>query len=101
MEKVGVAIQAGGAQDVFPRDALMLQVVQREADARMRHAEVLINLVEQHRHEGGLPVVTVDDVGMLAALEHELQSGATEEGEALVIIHLTIEHAAVEKPMPV
>ena len=51
MEEVGVAVQAGGAEDVFPRHALMLQVVQREADARMRHAEVLVNLVEQHRHE--------------------------------------------------
>ena len=29
---------------------------------------MLINLEEQHRHEGGLPIVTVDDVGCFAAL---------------------------------
>ena len=37
MIEIRVTIQAGGAQDVFPRHALMLHVVQREADARMRH----------------------------------------------------------------
>ena len=47
-----------------------------------------------------MPVVTVDDVGMLAALEHELQRGATEEGEALVVVHLTVESAAVEETCP-
>lgn len=36
---------------------------------------------------------------MLAALEHELQRGATKESEALVVVHLTVERAAVEKIM--
>ena len=97
MIEVRVAVQAGGAEDVFSRHALMLHVVQRETDTRMLHAEMLINLVEQHRHEGGLPVVTVDHVGMLATLEHELQRGATEESEALVVVLLAVERAAVEK----
>ncbi len=97
MIEVRVAIQAGGAEDVFPRHALMLQVVQRVTDPRMPHPKLLINLVEQHRHEACLPVVTMDDVRVLVAFEHELQRGAAEEREALIVVVLAVERATVEK----
>ena len=87
MKEVGVAVEPGGAQDVLPGDALVLKVVQGEANPRMRHAEVLVHLVEQHRHQAGLPVVAVDDVRVLVALEHELQRRPAEEREPLVVVH--------------
>ncbi len=97
VKEVGVPVQPGGAQDVLPGDALVLEVVQRVAHPRMGHAHVLVHLVEQHRHQAGLPVVAVNDVRVLVALEHELQRGPAEEGEPLVVIHLPVEGAAVEE----
>ena len=33
---------------------------------------------------------------MLCRFEHELQRGATEESEALIVVRLTVERAAIE-----
>ncbi len=97
VKEVAVPVEAGRAQDVLPGDALMLEVVQRVTDPRMGHAQVLVHLVEQHRHQAGLPVVAVNDVRVLVALEHELQRGPAEESEPLVVIRLPVERAAVEE----
>ena len=75
----------------------MVQVMQRVTHPRVGHAQVLVHLIEQHRHQASLPVVAVNDVRVLVALEHELQRGPAEEREPQVVIHLPVEHATVEE----
>ena len=58
-------VQTNLAEDVFTMDALMSQVVQGEADSRVAHAKMLINFVKEDGNECGLPIMTMDDVGML------------------------------------
>src|SRR5262245_35348205 len=41
--------------------------------------------------------MTMDDVGMLICLEHELQRGAGEESKSFDIIMMTVKDAAIEK----
>jgi hypothetical protein len=81
----------------LPGDALVLEVMQRVANPRMSHSRVLIHLVKQHRHQTDLPIVAVNDVRVLVALEHELQRGPAEECEPLVVIHLPVKRAAIEE----
>ena len=57
--------QTNLAQDVFTVNALVAEVVKREADARVAQAEMLVSFVKEYRHERGLPVMTMDDFGML------------------------------------
>ena len=75
----------------------MLEVVKGVADARVGHAHVLVYLVEQDRHQTGLPVVTMNDFGPLAAFQHEFQRCPAEEGEALVVVLVSIKHAAMKE----
>jgi hypothetical protein len=90
-------IQTDLAQDVFAMNALVAKIVKGEADARMAHAEMLIDFVKQDGDERGLPVVAMDDVGMLVGLEHEFERCAGEESETLDVIMIAIEDAAIEK----
>src|ERR1039457_964890 len=99
VKEVGGPVETGRAQDMLTGDALMLEVMQRVAHPRMSHPRVLIHLIEQHWHQAGLPIMAVNDVWVLVALEHELQRRTAEEGEALVVIHLPVKGAAVEEVM--
>ncbi len=58
-------VESYGTQYVLSCYSLMPDVVQGITDAGMGHAIILVNIKEQHRHDTSLPVVTVDDVGML------------------------------------
>jgi len=51
------------------------------ADPLAGHAEVLVDLIQQHRHGRGLPVVAVDHLGPFPGLEHELQGRLGQERE--------------------
>src|SRR4051812_8078770 len=90
-------MQADLAQDVFARQSLVAEVVQRETNARMPHPEVLINLVKQHGDQRGLPIVTMDDLRMLVGLEHELKGRSREERKARIVIAMPIKNPPVEK----
>src|SRR6185436_6038447 len=96
---MAVPVQAGGAKNVFPGGSLMLQIVERVANARVPHAQVLIDFVQKHRRQACLPIVAMNNLRMLLALEHELERGAAEKGEPLVIIPLPVKHTAVEEMM--
>jgi len=85
------------AQNMFTVDALVGDVVKSEADARVAHAKVLIGFVKEYGHERGLPVMTMDDVGMLVRLKHEFQRGAGEESESFDIVMMAVKNAAIEK----
>src|SRR5262245_14229043 len=90
-------MESDGAEDVLAYNTLVLEIMQRVTNARMRHAQMLIHLVKQHRHKARLPVVTVNDIWMLTALEHELQRGAAKEREALVVVVVAVKDVAIEK----
>ena len=92
-----VRIEPDLPKNLFTRDALMTDVVQGVADARMSHAQALIHFVEQHRHQTCLPVVAVDDVRVLSSLVHELERSTGEESEPLRIIAVTVQFAPAEE----
>ena len=78
-EPIGVkevlrTVQAGGLQDAFAgyRHTLVGEIVDRVTDPLVMHPDVPVDLEEQDRHERGLPVVAVDDVGPAVRLEHVL-----------------------------
>jgi len=73
--------QAGRPQDVLAADALVREIADGIADTLIGHAEVLADLIQQHRHGRRLPVVAVDHLGLLAGVPHELQGRLGQEGE--------------------
>jgi hypothetical protein len=75
----------------------MPDVVQRVTHPGVCHPQTLIHFIEEHRDQGGLPVVAVDDVRMLVCLEQELQRRPTEKSESFSVIGLAVKDAAVEK----
>ena len=89
--------QPGGPQHVLAGHALVAEVVDGVAHPRVGHPGVLVHLVEQHRHQPGLPVVAMDDVGSPAGLVHELQGGLAEEGEPGGVVGVAVEVPAVEE----
>jgi hypothetical protein len=97
MIEVAVPIQSGGAQNVFSRHTLVLQIVEGVTDPRMRHPKMLINLVKQHWCQRRLPIVTMNNFRALAAFQHEFQGGPAKESESQVIVGLTVESSAIEK----
>ncbi len=90
-------IQSNLSQNVFSVNALVADIVQCKANTRVTHAEVLINLVEEHRHQGSLPIMTVNDVRVLSRFEHEFERGAGEESEPLDIVMVAVKNAAIEE----
>src|ERR1051325_2476318 len=90
-------IEPRQSQNRFTVNALVADIVQSVADAGPRHAEMLINLIEQHRRERRMPIVAMDAVRVLIGLEHELQGGAAEKGEPLAVVRVPVEHAAIEE----
>ena len=63
----------------------------------MGHAELLIELVQEHRYQSGLPVMAVDDVRVLAGLPQELHRRAGKERVAQHIVRKAVNDAAVEE----
>jgi len=61
------------------------------------HAEIFVPFEKQHRDQGGLPIMAVDDVGMLVGLEHELQGRPAEKGKAFRIVPVAVEGAPIEE----
>jgi hypothetical protein len=43
-------MKAGGPENVISASPLMAEIVDRETNARMPHAQMLIDFVKQHRH---------------------------------------------------
>jgi len=58
--------------------------------------QMAIVQVQVHRHQSGLPVVAVDDVGGEVDVEQGLQHGAGEEGETLAVVVEAVETAALK-----
>src|ERR1044071_2285161 len=90
-------VQPDFAQDKVSSDPLMADIMEREADAWMVHPQVLVHFVEQHGDQGGLPIVTVDDIGVFIGFEHELERGTAEKAEALGIILVAVKDPTVEE----
>src|SRR5258708_10715719 len=97
MKEVLMPVEAGCAQDALAGKALMLEIMERVADARMGHANSLINFIKQYRHQSGLPVVAMDDVRVLVALEHELEGCAGKKRKALVIVAMAVKNPAIKE----
>ena len=94
---VPVADAAGVLQNIGAVLALIGNVVDGEhgLDA-VELVQMTIVQVQVHRHQSGLPVVAVDDIGGEVDVEQSLQHGAGEEGEALAIIVEAVQAAALE-----
>src|SRR5271169_5972207 len=75
----------------------MPEVVQGVTNAGMGHAVILVNIKEEYRHDTRLPVVTVDNVGMLVRLEHKLKGRPAEKSKPLGIILMTVKNSSVEE----
>ena len=84
-------------QQVLAPDPLVAYVVQRETHPRMMHPQLLIHLVEQHRHQGRLPVVAMNNIRMFVALEQELHRRPAEKSEAFSVIRVAVKDAPVEE----
>ena len=84
-------------QDVLTADTLVREIVDGIANTLIAHAEVLVDLIQQHRHGRGLPVVAVDYLGPLAGLEHELQGRLGQEREPGHIVRRAVQVAPVEE----
>jgi len=78
-------------------DALVAHVVQGEANPRVRHAQTLVHLVEEHGHQSGLPIMAVDDLELPVGFEQELHRRPGKEGKALPVVALAVAHAADEE----
>src|SRR5438552_2001816 len=63
----------------------------------MAQADVLINLAKQHRRQPRLPVMTMNDVGLLAALEQELERRTAEKRKALIVIRLAVKNPPMKE----
>ena len=81
IDEVRRAGKARRPQDLLTADTLVREIVDGIADTLIAHADVLVDLVEQHRHGRRLPVVTVDHLGPFAGLPHELQGRLRQERE--------------------
>ena len=94
---VAAADAAGVFQNIGAVLALIGNVVDGEdgLDA-VELVQMTIVQVQVHRHQSGLPVVAVDDVGGKVDVEQGLQHCAGEEGEALAVVVEAVEAAALE-----
>src|SRR6266487_3646642 len=90
-------MKAGGPENVISANPLMAEIVDRETNAGMPHAQVLINFVKQHRYQGRLPIMAMNDLRLLARLEHELEGGPAKKGESEQIIVVSVNGSAVEE----
>src|SRR6266516_4220167 len=93
-------MKAGGPENVISANPLMAEIVDRETNAGMPHAQVLINFVKQHRYQGRLPIMAMNDLRLLARLEHELEDGPAKKGESEQIIVVSVNGSAVEEVVP-
>jgi len=75
----------------------MFEVVDGVADSLPVHSSVGVLLVEQHRHQPGLPVVAVDDIRAAIVLEQEFQRRLAEERKPADIVRKPVIMAAVEE----
>jgi len=60
---------------------------------------VLVNFVEQYWHQARLPVMTVNNIRVFVALQHELQRRSAKKRKPLIVIGLPIKCPSVEKVM--
>jgi len=94
---IGSRVQAHQPNHMVPSHTLMHDVVDGVANPRVGHAEIFVPFEKQHRDQGGLPIMAVDDVGMLVGLEHELQGRPAEKGKAFRIVPVAVEGAPIEE----
>src|SRR6266566_3936979 len=97
VEKMLGPMKAGGPENVLSANPLMAEIVDRETNAGMPHAQVLINFVKQHRYQGRLPIVAMNDLRLLASFENELEGGPAKKGESEQIIVVSVNGSAVEE----
>jgi hypothetical protein len=67
---------------IAARTHLVLEVMAREHDARVLEPSVVEDVPEERSNGGGLPVVEVEDVRLLAHLLKVLEGSPTEVGES-------------------
>src|SRR5207253_792846 len=65
--------------------------------AWMPHPKVLIHFPKQHRRKRRLPVMAMNDLRMLARLEHELHRRAAKKRKPHHVVRLAVVNAAIEK----
>ena len=87
-------IQSHLAQDLLPHPALVAQVVQGVADPGPLQAPGPIYLVKQYRHQAGVPVMAVDDIGPATGMGEKLQHRHGEAGETFRIVRLAVDDPA-------
>jgi hypothetical protein len=97
MKIIVLPVQSCRTQNELSGNPLMFEIMQRIADTRMGHAEILIHLEQEYWHDPCLPVVAVNDVGMLAGLKHEFKGRPAEKYKPLRVIIVTVEPPPVKK----
>lgn len=100
MEIIIRPVQSDGAKDKFTRHTLVFEVVKGIADPWVRQAEKFIHVVQQHRHDTGLPVMAVDNVRAFVRLQQEFESSPAEKGEPFGVVVMTVVNSSV-KEVPV
>ena len=65
------------------------------------HRQVVSGVPQVYRHQGRLPVVAVDHVGILRQVGQQGHRRLGEEGEALPVVHIAVQAPAAEIPLVV
>ena len=81
IDEVRRAGEACLPQDVLTADTLMREIMDGIANTLIAHADVLVDLIQQHWHGPRLPVVTMDHLRPFAGLPHKLQGRLRQEGK--------------------
>ena len=89
--------EPGGLQYKFPRHPLVFKIMKRITDPWMGHAEVLVDIEQEDRHDPCLPVMAMDDIRVLVGLEHELKCGPAEKNKPLGVVFMPVKNAPVKK----
>src|SRR5664279_6290491 len=82
---------------MFTGTSLVREVVDRQTDPLLVHPDVLVDLEEEYRHERGLPVVAMDDLGTTVCAQHELQSRLREKGKPRGVVVEPVQLTAIEE----
>ncbi len=75
----------------------MAKIMNGQTNPLILHPQRLIDLKQQHRDQGSLPVVAMNDLRPLAGLQHELQRRLAEKREPCRVVIRAIEMPAPEE----
>ena len=78
----------------------MAEVVNRQTDTLIAHPELLIELKQQDRDQGRLPIVAMNDVRTLTGHQHELQRRLAEERKPCNVVICAVQMPTLKEALP-